>query len=169
VSSASERIAAPDALETDGAHLDPYAQHSWLNQPYGVAQTGKLGHVPERDAEIDRVAGQLRDPWKSPEDELADANRNPYPWERDRAQLRRRYSIDALLHALEVLRDRDPGLCSMVHSVFVYQQPVELNATVEALLEGALRLLSDLMPAEIKAPGDPKPPAQRRWEKRHAA
>lgn len=161
-------IAVPDELDTDGQRLDPYAQNDWLVLPYGVSSTTKIGHVPARDAAIDRVTDQLREPWKTPEDELADANRTPYPWERQRAALRKAFDIDALTTALEVVRDRNPVWSGLLHAVYVYGEPIELSARVEQEVDMALRFISVLMPAEIRAPGDEKHPALRRRDARAA-
>lgn len=158
------QIASPDAFDDDGQEADPYAVNHV--QPYGVAGTTKVGHVASRDAEIDRMDAQLREPWKSPEDELDDANRNPYPWERERAQLRRRYDIDPLIAALEVLRDRDPGGSALLHAVYVYGETYELATLVEQKLVEALRFISDRMPDPIRAPGhEAKHPALERRDK----
>lgn len=172
VSSASPAISAADALETDGQRLDPYAQTSWLDQPYGVGQTSKVGHVPERDHVIDRLSEQTRDPFKSFADELAAANRAPYPWERERDSLRRRFSLDALRVALDDLRaSSEPGLAGLVIAVYARdagEALIECSGTFEAGVDRALRFLSERMPAELRAPGDVKHPALRRRDRKAA-
>jgi hypothetical protein len=172
VSSASPRISAADELDTDGQRIDPYAQHDWLSQPYGVGGTRKIGHVSERDHVIDRLNEQTREPFQSFEDELAAANRAPYPWERERESLRRRYSLDALRVALDDLRaSPEPGLAGLVVAVYAREPGeslVEPSATLEAGVDRALRFLSGHMPEELRAPGDDKHPALSRRDRRAA-
>jgi hypothetical protein len=184
-----DAIAVPDELDTDGARTDPYAVNQV--QPYGIGETSKLGHAPARDAEIDRVTEQLREPWKTPEDEIEDANRNPYPWERERASMRRRYDIGALLVALDELRaSSEPGLAALVVSVYGRRPEcrhaipagdlcricglveaaglIEFSTTLEAGVDRALRFLNDRMPDPIRAPGNHKHPALSRRDRRAA-
>jgi hypothetical protein len=42
-------------------------------------------------------------------EELEEANRTPYPWERERARIRAMYDIERTELALAVLRDKDCG------------------------------------------------------------
>jgi hypothetical protein len=184
-------VSVPDALDTDGLRIDPYAQQSWLEQPFGVASTGKLGHAPTRDREIERMRAQLREPWQSSADELDDANRNPYPWERERRDRERRFDLDALRSALDDLRaSTEPGLAGLVVSVFgarfcehgvppgdacrpcgkVIERAglIEISSTFEAGVDRALRFVSDRMPDPIRAPGAAEHPAAARQRRRAA-
>lgn len=88
---------------------DPYAISDTV-QPYGIDQTVKLGHVSARDAEIDRLEQQTAPAWKSPEDELEDANRHPYGWEIARKQMYDRFDYRALDVALDELLKTLPGV-----------------------------------------------------------
>lgn len=173
VSSGSPLIAAPDELDTDGRRLDPYAETDWLAQPYGVGQTAKLGHVPERDTAIDRLADQLREPFSSLADEIAEANRTGYVWERERKAKRRRFDLVPLERALDELRMTDSGLAALLLSVYGRRLDgvpnlIEPSATLEAGIDRALRFVNDRMPDPIRAPGDEKHPALRRRDRRAA-
>lgn len=187
-----DAVAVPDGLPDDGQLRDAYAVSETV-QPYGVQSTTKLGHAPARDAAIDRMREQTREPFASFDDELAAANATPYVWERERAMLRARYDIDALAAALDALRTSpEPGLAAMI--VAVYRAParcqhaveaphfcrrcdrdiervglIEQSATLEAGIDRALRFISDRMPAVIRAPGNPAHPALSRQQRRSAA
>jgi hypothetical protein len=188
-----DAIAATDVLPDDGATRDPYAVSETV-QPYGVTDTGKLGHVPARDAEIDRMREQTRQPFTSFEEELAQANVRPYVWERERAAMRRRYDYDRLTLALDELRVADAGLAALVLSVYGRRKTcrhaievgdrcrvcgvvepagfVEFSAAFEAGVERALRFIEARMPTPIRAPGDSpvaEHPASARIRRRKAA
>lgn len=111
---------------------DPYAVTKV--QPYGIDPT-RHDHAYARDVEIDRLASQTRDPYASEADELADANQNPYGWERARSAMYARFDYAALDRALDELRQRYPF--AFPHSEF------------------GLAVLSMLLPAELRAPVPP--------------
>lgn len=142
---------------------DPYAVDKV--QPYGLDVT-RHERTRERDATIDRLTQQTRPPWTSPADELAEANRTPYRWERERKRMWATYDYPALDKALERLRQHDPQACSLIHSVYVYGW-AEPSSTVEAIVDRALVFIDARMPDPIRAPGD-KQPWEKRWEAKHA-
>ena len=163
-----EAIAATDALPDDGQVRDPYAVSDTV-QAYGVRDTRKLGHAPARDAEIDRLQQQLREPFATPEEELEDANRHPFVWERERAAMWKRYDYAALSGALDALRDRHGALAGVVVAVYSRESIVEPSASLEAACELALEFIDARMPDTIRAPGDVKHPALARRDRRAAA
>jgi hypothetical protein len=142
------RESCPDCLangrvmpgcETCGGHgyteqrepRDPYADGLGIVQPYGVADTVKLGHNPDRDAAIARLDDQLAPP-VSEQDLIAAANEHPYAWEQARFDMFRRYDYAALERGLERLHSARPGL-----------SPLTLTG---------LALLDGWMPDPIRAP-----------------
>lgn len=128
---------------------DPYALDKV--QPYGL--TPDRHEVRRaREAELARLGEQLREPWLSPEDELADANRHPYGWERERARRYAKWDYGPLDRALEALRDADVAAYHVLHSVYVYGY-AELSVTVEALVMRGLVFVAGRMPDPIRAPG----------------
>lgn len=89
---------------------DPYAVENV--QPYGI--DGSLpAAARDRDAQIDRLAVQLAAPYASPADEIDDANRHPYGWERLRAAMYRDFDYRALDVALERLHGEHPGVAPL--------------------------------------------------------
>lgn len=152
-------IALVDALPDDGQVRDPYAVSETV-QAYGVRDTRKFGHVPERDAAIDRARKLAQD---RPPSELDAAKlAEPYLWERDRAARRRQYDFAPLEAALELLRDRAPGICSLIFSVYVYRELSESSATVEKGLAIGIAFIDERMPDPIRAPGLKHPALARR-------
>jgi hypothetical protein len=157
-------IALPDGLPGDGDSRDPYEVN---NTTTAFKETTKLGHVPGRDAEIDRALALAKDRPVSEVEAAGEAT--PYVWERERATMFRRYDYAALQRALELLRDRSPQLAAAVVSVHTHRL-VEPSATLEAAVEHGLRFISLLMPATIRAPGmENKHPALARRDKRRQA
>lgn len=162
-------IASPDAFDDDGQARDPYMQND--PRPFGLT-----GEQHDRNVAIDAAIARARNELrrfgigrpKSAADEIAEANRNPHPWERTRDRLRKRYDLDALSSALDALRDRDPAGSSLVWSVYVYGEPFEISTLVEQKIVEALEFVSDRMPDPIRAPDDEKHPALRRRDRRAA-
>lgn len=154
-------LALTDQLPDDGQRRDPYAMSETV-VAYGVRDTRKLGHAPERDAEIARLDEQTREPFENTEEEIGAANRSGgYVWERERHALRKRFDIDAMTAALEVLRDRDEAGYHLLHSVYVYGWS-EPSTTMQAAVERALVFLDGRLPNPLRAPGVPR-------EKEHPA
>lgn len=108
---------------------DPYAVDRV--QPYGL-DVARHERTRDRDAEIGRLESQLRAPWSSSADELADANMHPYGWERARRAMYAMFDYHALDVALERLHDHLPGVAATSHA--------------------GLRMLELLMPDPIRAP-----------------
>lgn len=160
-----DEISLPDSLPGDGDPRDPYAVTGSI-VPYGVRETVKLGHVPERDAEIDRARALGRE---RPANELEAAETTtPYVWERERATMFRRYDYGALYVALELLRDRAPGCARAVVMVYAHDI-IEPSSTLQAALEEGLRFIDERMPDPVRAPGmEHKHPALRRRDRRAA-
>jgi hypothetical protein len=160
-----DAIALVDGLPGDGQTRDPYAVSDRVT---AFASTTKLGHLPERDAEIDRARKLGRDRPTSEIDAVRAADADPYVWERDREARRKRFDYDAVAAALELLRDRDPAACSMLHAVYGYGW-IEPSTTVEAAIARGLAFIDERMPDPIRAPGNEKHPALARRERRNAA
>lgn len=80
---------------------DPYATDRVT--PYGLESTTKVGHVPERDAELARLEAQTARPPVTELDLVAVANLHPFGWERVRAAMYARYDYRALDVGLERL------------------------------------------------------------------
>jgi hypothetical protein len=161
-------IAAPDSFADDGDAKDPYQENKI--QPYGLTGADHDRRVAI-DAAISHAGNELRRfagfrP-SSTAEELEEANRNPYPWERERKKLRDRYDLDGLTAVLDVLRDRDQGGSAILHAVYVYGETLELSALVETKLCEALRFVSDHMPDTIRAPREH--PATTRQQRRRSA
>lgn len=144
---------------------DPYAVDKI--QPYGITESRRERDI-ERNRQIDRLAEQTREAWKSPEDELADANRHPFGWETARRRMYASFDYGALDCALEELRLADPAMCSLLHSVYVYGWS-EPSTTLEAIVQSALQFIDERMPDPIRAPGDVKHPALERRDRKTAA
>lgn len=144
------RIAIPDALPDDGEPRDPYAVDKVV--PYGLDPT-RHDRVRERDAEIDRLVAQVREPWKSPEDELAEANAHPEGWEIARRRLYASFDYAALDRALELLRQVDDGAYKALHSVFVYRWS-DPSAGFQSACERGLMFLDQRLPDPLRAPSD---------------
>jgi len=108
---------------------DPYQ----VNQvtPYGLAGAAAQREL-EFTATMGRLEAQLRPPWPTAADELADANLHPEPWEIERARMFARFDYRALELALERLHDGWPG--------------------VAATSAQGLELLDGWMPDPIRAP-----------------
>lgn len=88
---------------------DPYrVEHV---APYGLDQAGHE-RAREVDAQLGRLEQQLRAPWKSAADELADANLHPYGWEQARRLMYARFDYRALDVALETLHAAWPGVAA---------------------------------------------------------
>lgn len=143
---------------------DPYADTETV-QPYGITPD-RHEAARAREAAMARLEAQTREPWKSDEDELADANKNPEPWEIERRRMYRLYDYAALDSALALLRDRDEGAYRLLHSVYVYGWS-EPSTTVEALVERGLLFVEQRMPEVIRAPGFDNP-AKAKLESRRA-
>src|SRR6266404_374399 len=159
-----EEIALADALPDDGQLRDPYAVNDRVT---AFAATAKLGHVAERDAEIDRAKKLGRERPASELDAVQQANADPYIWERERDARRKRFDYAPLTAALELLRDRDPAACALLHAAYVYGWS-EPSTTMEALVERALIFIDERMPDPIRAPGAEKHPAIERRDRRNA-
>jgi hypothetical protein len=147
---------------------DPYQKND--PQPYGI--TGEnTDHRVARDVAIARAGNELRRfpgfRLESAKDELAEANKNPDPWERTRQQMYRRYDYGALDAALELLRGHDESAYRLVHSVYVYCW-ADASTTAEAVIERAMRFIDERMPDPIRAPGFEQGRA-RRWAERSRA
>ena len=159
---------------------DPYAVET--TQPFGLTPD-RHERTRERDAQIDRLEQQTREPFASPADELADANTHPEAWEIERRKMYRRFDYALLDRALEELRNRDEAAYHIVHSVYVYGTLSEPTAAVEALVQRGLRVLEAHMVAAIhravaagssrspviRAPSAVKHPAAARAAKRRTA
>lgn len=162
-------IASPDAFADDGEARDPYMTNE-------TRAFGLTGEQHDRwvaiDAAISRARNELRrfgiGRPTSTADEIAEANRNEYPWERTRKNLRKRYDLDALTVALDALRDRDPSGSAVLRAVYVYREAFELSTLVEEKLVEAIRFVSDRMPDPIRAPGAAEHPAATRQRRRAA-
>lgn len=148
-------LAVPDEQPDDLDRRDPYAQNDV--QPFGLDPT-RHDHTRARDAEIDRLAMQTRDPWKTPEDELADANRHPYAWEEARRHMYAAFDYLALDRVLEQLRQADGAAYALIHSVHVYGWQQNPAATVEAIVDRGLAFLDARMPDPLRAPEPEKEP-----------
>lgn len=168
-----ERLAAvalTDQLPDDGQARDPYAVSDQV-VAYGVRDTRKLGHRPDRDAEIARLGEQTRRPFKNAGEEIAEANRSGgYRWERERRALRKRYDLDAMTAALDELRVHDEPGYRLLHSVYVYGWS-EPSVVMQTAVERALRFLDSRMPTPIRAPGGVgvESPGVQRMRRRNAA
>lgn len=165
-----DAIALPDARPDDGLDHDPYQETKTV--PYGLTNEQR-----DRDVAIDSAIARSREQLRrfpgfrpeSSKDEVEEANRSGgYVWERDRAQLRRRYDIDRLTVALDELRVHDEPGYHLLHSVYVYGWS-EPSSSMEAAVERALRFVDALMPTPIRAPGDVEHPAVARQARRRAA
>lgn len=159
-----EEIALADALPDDGQLRDPYAVNDRVT---AFAATAKLGHVAERDAEIDRAKKLGRERPASEFDAVQQANAEPYLWERERDARRKRFDYSALTAALELLRDRNPAACALLHAAYVYGWS-EPSTTMEALVEIGLIFIDERMPDPIRAPGGQEHPAAARQRTRAA-
>lgn len=145
-----DQVAVPDALPDDGDQRDPYAVEKVV--PYGLDPT-RHDRVRERDAELDRLASQTREPWKSPADELADANAHGEPWELARRRMYATYDYGALDRALEQLHQADDGAYKALHAGFVYRW-IEPSTVFESACERGLRFLEERLPDPLRAPGN---------------
>lgn len=105
---------------------DPYAIDHL--SPAGI--TVKLGHVPARDAELDRLADQTAAPVVTELDLVAQANQHPYGWERARAAMYAQYDY----HALDLALERLAGWCIPPYS------------------DRGLELLDEWLPDPLRAP-----------------
>lgn len=159
-----DQVALTDALPDDGQLRDPYAVNDRVT---AFSDTAKRGHVAERDAAIDRAKKLGRDRPASELDAVKEANAEPYLWERERDARRKRFDYDALAAALELLRDRDPAACALLHAAYVYGWS-EPSTTMEAHVERALIFIDERMPDPIRAPGGQEHPAASRQRKRAA-
>lgn len=144
-----DRIAVPDALPGDGEARDPYAVDKVV--PYGLDPT-RHDRVRDRDAEIDRLSAQTREPWKSSADELAEANAHPEGWEVARRRMYQAFDYAALDRQLELLRQVDDGAYKALHACFVYRW-VEPSAGFDSACERGLRFLDERLPDPLRAPG----------------
>jgi glutaredoxin len=116
------REACPDCLANDRAmfgcetcrgrgyietprHRDPYAVESV--SPYGI-DISRHERTHERDRQIDRLGEQIRSPYVSEADAIADANKHADGWELARREMNRRFDYAMLERALEQLRLRCP-------------------------------------------------------------
>jgi hypothetical protein len=156
-------IAVTDAFPDDGDDKDPYQRND-------VRAYGLTGAAHDRRVQIESAIARARNELRrfpgfrpvSAGEEIDEANRVPYPWERERARIRAMYDIERTELALAILRDKDPSAASLVSSVYVYGEPWELSSAVEEKLEQALRFLSSRLPGRLRAPGDPDSPAAER-------
>jgi hypothetical protein len=144
---------------------DPYKTQKV--QPYGL-DVSRHERSRERDVQIERLEQQIRDPWKSPEDELAAANEHPEGWEIARAKMRRLYHYDALSVALELLRDRDPSTRAILHAVYEDRRWGEFSPIVKAVAERGLAFIDAHMPDPIRAPAAELPAVNAAARGRHA-
>jgi hypothetical protein len=141
---------------------DPYAENKTVQYGLTGAQHDR-GHAV--DAEIQRLAVQTREPWASPADELADANRKDYGWREARKQMYKSFPYADLDNALDCLRLVDDTAYSLLHRVHVYQLlPEPYHGTeAAAVLERGLTFLDQLMPGypnePLRAPDPDRPPA----------
>lgn len=142
---------------------DPYAIDKV--QPFGLDVT-RHERARERDAQIARLAAQTREPFASPADELADANRNPYRWERERRRMWERFDYGQLDQALEAMRCEDEAAYRILHAVYVYRRWSEPSTAVEQIVERGLVFLHERLPDPLRAPGSAKPAALQRREKK---
>lgn len=136
---------------------DPYAVND-------VKAYGLTGAQHDRgyalDAEIDRLRQQTREPFASPEDELADANRRDYGWCEARKRMWRQFDYAALDLALEALRRVDDDGYRLLHEVYVYgwlPEPAEGSRPL-VIVNDALTFVGQLMRDPIRAPGPEQPP-----------
>lgn len=128
---------------------DPYAVNTV--QPFGLSPD-RHEATRRRDSEIARLTEQTKPPYESPADELADANKHPYPWEVERRKRYRTFDYAALDRALDALRLADEAAYHLLHTVYVYGF-VELSVTLEAVVARGLVFLSSRLPDPIRAPG----------------
>lgn len=145
-----DQVAVPDALPDDGEQRDPYAVEKVV--PYGLDPT-RHDRVRERDAELDRLAAQTRDPWKSPADELADANAHPEGWELARRRMYQSFDYAAIDRQLERLRQVDDGAYKALHAAYVYNI-VEPSTSFESACERGLAFLDEHLPDPLRSPSD---------------
>lgn len=159
-------LSCPDCLtngrrmigcETCGGsgHLEEYREHD----PYAINKVQPFGLTPQRheaarrrQAELARLEAQTREPWKSPAEELADANRHPYAWEIERQRRYRNFDYAALDLALDTLRISDEAAYHLLHTVYVYGL-VDLSVTLEAIAARGLFFIAARMPDPVRAPG----------------
>lgn len=150
-------VAVPDGLDDDGATHDPYTVT--LSRPYGI-DGSRHDRTYDRDAEIDRLSSQTREPFKTSQDELAHANQTPYGWETMRRRMYAAYDYRPLDLALEQLRGRDPAASHLLLAVYTHRL-IDMSATVEAVCGRGLRFIDPRMPDPIRAPGTQHPAAAR--------
>lgn len=144
---------------------DPYAVNTV--QPFGLSPDR---HEADRRrvSEIARLEEQTKPPYKSAKDEIADANKHPYPWEVERRKRYRAFDYAALDRALDSLRLADEAAYHLLHTVYVYGF-VELSVTLEVLVARGLAFISARMPDQIRAPGFEHPAKAKQAERRNAA
>lgn len=148
-----DAIAATDVLLDDGDDRDPYKINKTV--AYGLTNEQRDREVALESA-IARAGQELRRfPGFRPEstdEEIEEANKHPYVWERERAALRKRFDIDRLSVALDELRNHDAAGYSLLHGVYVYGVS-EPSTSLEAIVDRALRFLSERLPDPLRAPG----------------
>lgn len=91
---------------------DPYSESNDLHTvkvlPHGFGET--IAKQRARDAELARLAAQTREPFASPEDELAEANKHPFSWEHARHLMYKLFDYAALDVAVDALQKTHPGV-----------------------------------------------------------
>jgi hypothetical protein len=170
---APARISCPDCLANDKAMFGcetcggrGYTEEHRERDPYAVDQVMPFGLEPDfreanrnRDRQIEILGQQLRPASKV--DELEDANRHPYAWERARAAMYRRFDYGALDCALEQLRLLDDLAYRMLHSVHVYGWFTHITPAVEAICDRGIAFLDEQLPDPLRAP-EPIPSAEQK-------
>lgn len=119
-----------------------------------------------RDRQIESLKQQLRPASKV--DELADANENPYSWERARKRMYRSFDYAALDLALEQLRVADDGASRALHAVYIYAWRSEPAGPLLAACERGLSFLDGRLPEKLRAPAEPGPLVNMAARGRHA-
>jgi hypothetical protein len=144
---------------------DPYAKTDTL--PYGFDRT-TLDRQRELDSQIARLQHQTRPSFATHEDEIADANQHPYPWEIARRRMYRQYDYAHLDHALDELRHTDEGAYHALHAAYIYGW-AEPSAGYQHAVNRGLDHLEHVLPDPLRAPSSPVHPALERRAKRAAA
>lgn len=164
---------------------DPYAINEDAPTPrYGMDGT-KHDARRERDAQIARLEQQVREPWKSADDELADANRHPEGWEIARARAYAKYDHAAIDQAMEKLRIADHDAHQALTVLYVHgrlwnhseartkferKQPWQIEPGEEMLdaVARGLAFVEVRMPAKIRVPKESGPAVNLAARGRHA-
>lgn len=130
-----------------------YVEEFRERDPYAESKTAKYGldgarhdATHARDRTIEALARQTR-PAPKEADLLEEANREPYGWERARAQMVSRFDYAALDRVLDELRGHDPVAYRALHAVYVYGWLVEVGVAAEVACDRGLAFLSPRLAA----------------------